>query len=638
MYLPLLPTLAEKRIGYLKKAGELYGRVKNGYSQINVLMHMGYQHFSIVQVSDAQKNFDEAIRIEDSLHWPYAHYTTDLLFLIALNQGNIEEEYHYALRSVKSAELSGDSLCLSTFYQRLASVYDHLPLFPEEYIYWTKKAIDRFLISDGELSIYQSATFLCGQLSESHRLNEMPTLIERIHRRYPPKTNVDSLYDHLLLRQFASDSKDASAEMKYALLAYKEGEPIELTRPFLRGQGAFHLGLAFFHAGDYKHAETLVRNSLNTPWVQTQVVEKTNAYRVLLTIDTAFGKLADAARDYHQFWTIDSTSFSVTQAKQVELLRIQYEVSEKEKNILLLETQSRLQKHKLEQAVLIRGISIGGIAVLIAILGLLYNRYRLKQRSNRQLQQQGAKIDRQNTLLQKLVSEKDELLIIKDGLMKELNHRVGNNLQYMMSVQNMQAHNLNNTEALNAIMQSNNRLYAMSLIHRKLYQPDTGGSIQMVQFIEELIQNLSEALSTNRQIKMEIDVASIELPIYQAIPIGLILNEAITNAYKYAFSDTNSRLNPDAGQRIDIVLQPINGDELELLIKDNGSGFSPDLTTGKQTSLGFVLMEMLAAQLGGKLTILNEGGLTVHIRFPEELQTFNGLGTNPSGINSSNIS
>jgi two-component sensor histidine kinase len=158
----------------------------------------------------------------------------------------------------------------------------------------------------------------------------------------------------------------------------------------------------------------------------------------------------------------------------------------------------------------------------------------------------------------------------------------------------------------------------MSLIHKKLYQPDSEGAINMAQYIGDLALHLSEALSPDSHIELETRVAPVELSVAQAVPIGLILNEAITNAYKYAFKDLQPGSNDTIRSRIAISLQTIGEAGLELGIKDNGKGYFPVPPQGKHTSLGFVLIEMLTRQLRGTLSMLNEDGLIIRIRFPAQ--------------------
>ena len=187
-----------------------------------------------------------------------------------------------------------------------------------------------------------------------------------------------------------------------------------------------------------------------------------------------------------------------------------------------------------------------------------------------------------------------------------------------MSLQELQARNLTSDEALTAVHDSSNRLYAMSLIHQKLYKTDVPDLINMCQYIGELAHHLADAFAPAKPIKLELDLApDIELDVTQAIPVGLILNEAITNAFKYAFVErtatTANGIPPPPLLRI--ALYRTGPKEIELTIKDNGRGYSAPRDKKQRRSLGFSLMEALAEELDGSLTIVNEGGLTILLRF-----------------------
>lgn len=161
-------------------------------------------------------------------------------------------------------------------------------------------------------------------------------------------------------------------------------------------------------------------------------------------------------------------------------------------------------------------------------VGLIYNRYRLKRRSNLVLEQKQGEINAQNELLRKILNEKEWLL-------REIHHRVKNNLQIVISLLNTQSAYLDNEDALVAIRNSQNRMHAMSLIHQKLYQSDNLAEIDMKWYIKELVDYMIECFGTDNKIQFTLETEAIKLDVAQAVPLGLILNEAISNVIKYAF-------------------------------------------------------------------------------------------------------
>ncbi len=266
-----------------------------------------------------------------------------------------------------------------------------------------------------------------------------------------------------------------------------------------------------------------------------------------------------------------------------------------------LNSESNLQKKLLAQARVTRNLIVAGVLLLALLLILIYSRYRLKQRSNRQLQKQQELIEQKNKTLEKLLDEKVWLL-------REVHHRVKNNLQVVTSLLNTQSYYLQDDAAIAAIRDSQRRVNAISLIHKKLYQSDNPAMVDMEHYIQELVAWLQDSSDDRRNIHFVLDVAPITLDIAKALPIGLILNEAVTNAYKYAFTDAGT---------IAIRLLPDGDDDLLLTIADNGKGISVIEEEGKPPSLGMSLMQGLARDIEGVFELENRQGTIIAVRFPK---------------------
>src|SRR5690606_4720811 len=144
------------------------------------------------------------------------------------------------------------------------------------------------------------------------------------------------------------------------------------------------------------------------------------------------------------------------------------------------------------------------------------------------LQDQQQQINQKNQDLEQLLVEKERLL-------KEIHHRVKNNLQIVMSLLNSQVASLQDKAALSAIQDSQNRVQAMALIHQKLYQTEGVARIPMNAYIEEVVDYLQDSYALSRQVSFKLFIEPMELDVNLAVPLGLIINEAITNTFKYAF-------------------------------------------------------------------------------------------------------
>jgi len=268
----------------------------------------------------------------------------------------------------------------------------------------------------------------------------------------------------------------------------------------------------------------------------------------------------------------------------------------------LLTQKNDLQRTNLQQSNLIKNITIAGIILAVAMTGLIYRQYRNKQKINKV-------ISDNNEQLKHLVHEKEWLL-------KEVHHRVKNNLQVMMSLLESQSIYLQN-DALHAVEDSQRRIYAMSLLHQKLYQSGDIKTLNMSVYIREFVHYLTESFDVSNKILFRFDVDPVELSVTQAVPVALIMNEAVTNSIKYAFPEKQ------VGE-IGISLKESHRDDIEMGIEDNGIGIAPEIINGNRSSLGIDLMMGLCEEIKGHIHFDNDKGTKIKISFKKIL--FNDTG------------
>ncbi len=199
-------------------------------------------------------------------------------------------------------------------------------------------------------------------------------------------------------------------------------------------------------------------------------------------------------------------------------------------------------------------------------------------------------------------------LIEKDTLLKELHHRVKNNLQIVSSLISMQAHHSKSKNQLDFLDELKQRIRTIGLIHDRLQHAEEVELVGLADYIGALAEGIYKGLCSSEQIKMEMDFADDlgKLPIDQAISCGLIVNEALTNACKYAFPNGDQGEVCISGRRL--------GDRIYLEIKDNGVGIPQDRIS--KTSMGVDLIQTLVEQLDGELKILSIEGTRILFQFP----------------------
>ena len=202
---------------------------------------------------------------------------------------------------------------------------------------------------------------------------------------------------------------------------------------------------------------------------------------------------------------------------------------------------------------------------------------------------------------QRLIAEQKRLiensLVEKDSLLKEIHHRVKNNLQMVSSLLSLQTKNTRSKAAIEALEEGKTRVKAMALIHQKLYQNDDLSVIEMQGYIESLINSIQSVYRKGgHNINITIDAEGVELDIDRAIPIGLILNELVSNSFKYAFPEETR------DGKIYIHIQK-NGDGGFFEYTDNGVGLPEDSEDRESTSMGIRLIKRLVNQLQSTLNI-----------------------------------
>ena len=197
----------------------------------------------------------------------------------------------------------------------------------------------------------------------------------------------------------------------------------------------------------------------------------------------------------------------------------------------------------------------------------------------------------------------------KEVLLKEVHHRVKNNLQVISSILNLQSTYVEDEKTLSILRESQNRVKSMSFIHESLYRTKDFNSIDFSEYIERLANNMvySYQYSQNR-IGLKLDIEEVFLSLDISIPCGLIINELLSNALKYAFPENQKG-------EIYISVKELNDSKIQIKVEDNGVGFPEDLDINKVESLGMLLVNTLVEQIDGDIEIRSKEGTKYLITF-----------------------
>lgn len=204
-----------------------------------------------------------------------------------------------------------------------------------------------------------------------------------------------------------------------------------------------------------------------------------------------------------------------------------------------------------------------------------------------------------------------ESLHEKETLLKEIHHRVKNNLQLVSSLLQLQSGYIRDPDALAVFTESQSRIRSMALIHEKLYQSPSLACIDFAEYVRGLVALLLRTYNPRTDaIAVELRIEAIALNLDTAIPFGLILNELISNSFKHAFPAPRGGL-------IQVTLTPALGDTFELTVRDNGVGLPPGFDWTQSPSLGWRLIRILTDQIQGRLQVQSQRGVEYRLTFAE---------------------
>jgi len=518
---------------------------------------------------------------------------------------NTAEALKYHQLALKSAQENKDSSSVVyLIYNRLGHMYTVLRNYPEAANAYQQAALFAEKIHDIQAAQLLTVNYAWTHF-EMHHEQKALEIANNVMKKYAiTDTSIYIALQEIAMKVHTSLKEYAEAERIYNKLSTLNIEHYA-QRIMLANfnQAAIELFLAIPKLDmARKHIDILQKIFEGKKHFNS--VSALEGYRFQL--DSITGNYLSAIQHQRLHYLYKDSATEAFHTEQLRQLQVQYETEKKDleitnkaKNIQSLQHQVGLQQRALKSEMFARNMMFGGIILLILLLALAFSRYRLKQRVNRQLEEKQTAINEQNESLKLLLNEREWLL-------KEVHHRVKNNLQIVISLLNSQSIYLEDGLALDVIRESQHRMHSISLIHQKLYQGENLSGIDMHDYIIELLTYLQDSFSTRGKIAFRINIARVMLDVSQAVPLGLIINEAITNAIKYAFSERKDG-------EIDISLTESSDHSLTLSIADNGKGLPAGFDISECDSLGMNLMQGLTRQLSSKLELTNHAGEGLHI-------------------------
>jgi len=297
---------------------------------------------------------------------------------------------------------------------------------------------------------------------------------------------------------------------------------------------------------------------------------------------------------YKKFDALSDTILNQENLRQMNEMNAVYKIKETTQENTQLFIEKNTETKKADRSTFQRNIFIGLSLVILAISILLLQSTRKNVRIRKELALK-------NQLIEKSLNEKDILL-------KEIHHRVKNNLQLVSSLLQLQINRTTDTSITDALIESQTRIESMAMIHKYLYSTENIGEINMKVYLEQLTNSIEKTYKKpGSNIEKNIKIENTGLNIDTAVPLGIIATELISNSYKYAFNSSKNNILP-------IEYKTIDNQKYELIIADNGTDTNINEIKSGSDSLGLKLVHLLAKQLRAELSFENTNGLTIRIK------------------------
>ncbi len=398
-----------------------------------------------------------------------------------------------------------------------------------------------------------------------------------------------SLFNRAIILKNAGQYQQSAAIYQQCLKAAKAAKDVEL-------EGMIYVNLpnTLLLLNKPDEAERYIR--LGLAWANAQLKSPPyyqNIYETLTAIYEKRGQYRQAFQYQKLGMVYRDSVFNADKSRQLIETETRFQTREKQRQIEQLDEDNLRQQQQLAWLT-------GGTIVLLLLLGIMFFQYRTIRQVNGKLAETNQTLSDANERINKQSGQLKEL-------MRELHHRVKNNLAIVSSLLYLQSNRLEDENAVRAVREGQQRVEAMSLIHQQLYQTDNVTRVNMQTYIDELVHGLMQSFNHQNNFNLRLNVAPIDLDVELAVPLGLILNELTTNAFKHAYKGLDAP---------SLSISLWKEDQLYLEIKDNGPGMDVSQWQKPGRSFGKRLISSLIKQIRGHLDVTADQGTQFLLTLP----------------------
>jgi two-component sensor histidine kinase len=387
----------------------------------------------------------------------------------------------------------------------------------------------------------------------------------------------------------------------------------KITNKSGEGDALRSIGKTYYYMNELAKAEAFTLQGLALSKQIGELESVKFAYEILANIYSKKGNYQKAYENHVLYKNVSDQIFNEQINSKLTQIQMTHQFEQKQ---AVLKTQQEkkdvvLKKEALKQKRIKSIVLLTLLFVSVIALGVYMNLKRYKK--------QKKIIESQKGLVEEQKEQIQNTLLEKETLLREIHHRVKNNLQIISSLLNIQSEEIKNKKVLASIQEGQSRVQAMSLIHQNLYQSEEIDRVNVDKYLHELIDYLSQMfIGKAKNIVVQIETSDIRFDFDTIIPLGLIVNELVSNAFKYAFQSKETGT-------ITIKIKALNQIDYELTVEDDGNALPDNLDFKNSNSLGLKLVSILSKQLRGSFTATGKDGKTTFIVLFKDLQMYQSI-------------
>ncbi|WP_452226632.1 histidine kinase dimerization/phosphoacceptor domain -containing protein [Lacinutrix cladophorae] len=514
-------------------------------------------------------------------------------FIGTLNMylGNNVVSQNHLIEAAKIYDSIGTAEQKARINNSLAGFYmniDQLEKSKEQYL----KALQQFVTlqdSSGMAGTNANLGLLFTKLGEFDKAEMHLMKQKELNKVFPTLREMGFHHDFLgLLRQEQGRLEEAYSE-HFKALKIREN----LSSTYNLCESKLNMGDILIKLKKYPQAISHLKDVFKYDEHESLYQQQT-AYQLLSEAYEKSGNYKEALIDFKSYKKISDSIYSNESIEIIAEKEALYKKQKQDVKIELLNKEKEVSEAKFSRT---RTISIGTFIVLLLLTIAVFSLYKMYD-----------KIKTKNQIITKALKDRELLL-------HETHHRVKNNLQMISSLLNLQSKYVNDEKAFEVLQNGRNRVQSMAILHKNLYAGKDLTLVNIQEYFEELVNSiLNSYKKAEKEIQVTIQAKEIDMEIESVVPIGLIVNELITNSLKHAFEGEI-----DAKPEIKIVMNEY-ANTYELSVKDNGVGINEAITLEKSTeTFGQRLIKSFVQKLKATLKIDNKNGTEVVLKIPKKL-------------------